>query len=267
MLTVSVNELPAGWLVYPYVTNEYRVNYSCVMALRSIFFMGHNEFFMIWTEIVPLMVFMRMFFVLVYTDTYADMDSFKQLLCNVMYSAAICCRSCSLVYHTFNCTSLKMNTALMNLDLIGIATNALGVPWIVYLYFEKHTIENAYMKMLICSYLFVFFWMYVENNLFHMRCFFTVKYFANRSNNNLFYLAIIGNIPTNMVVMYASSLSGYGRICLICGQLFLLSGFILFYRLKIPECIFGYNKLVYSHVMWHLFTFAGQYCFLLTAFY
>jgi predicted membrane channel-forming protein YqfA (hemolysin III family) len=264
---VSVNELPPGWLAYPYTDGEYRVNYSWKMALKSIIYTGHNEFWMIWTEIIPFFVFLWMYMKLLQTDTYSDMDSFKQLLCNIMYSAAICCRGCSFVYHTFNCTSLQMNTALMNLDLIGIATNALGVPWIAYLYFEKHTVENLYMKYVICSYFLVFFRMYIETNLFHIRCFLNVKYFADYSNNNLFYLAVVGNIPTNMVVLYASSLSDYGRMCLICGQLFLLFGFVLFYNLKLPECIFGYNKVMNSHVMWHMFTFAGQYCYLMTAFH
>lgn len=264
MKTLSLEQLPPGWLVYEYVPDEYRVNYSWKMAVRSIWYVRHNEFWMIWTEIVPLVVFLLMFCDLVHSDKYLQMDSFKQLLCNMMYFAAICCRCCSLIYHTFNCLSLKMNTALINLDLIGIATNALGVPWITYLYFEKHYVENLYVRYLICSYFLIFSWMFIQTNLFHLRCFFDAKYVAN---NDLLYLGIVGNIPTNMVVMYASSLTYNGRICLMCGQLFLLSGFVLFYRLKVPESVLGYHKLMNSHIFWHIFTFAGQYCFLLTAFW
>jgi predicted membrane channel-forming protein YqfA (hemolysin III family) len=264
MKTKNINELPQLWLVYPYTTDEYRVNYTWKMAIKSILFVGHNEIWMIWTEIIPLSVFIWMFYELAHTDKYSAMNSFKRVLCNIMYSAAICCRACSLFYHTFNCVSLKMNTALINVDLIGIATNALGVPWISYLYFETHTVENVYIEMIICSYFFFFTWMYINNNLFHIRCFLKSIYIAN---DNLLYLAIVGNVPTNMVIIYASSLSDYGRIFLLGGELFLLCGFILFYKLKLPESIIGYRKIVNSHIFWHIFTFFGQYCFLMTAFY
>jgi predicted membrane channel-forming protein YqfA (hemolysin III family) len=258
----TVSTLPQGWLAYPYTNSGYRVYYSWNMAVNSIFNFRHNEIWMIWSEIVPTMGFIWMFLSLVHTGVYAKMNATKQYFCIIMYFAGIFCRACSFVYHTFNCVSLKANQSLINIDYIGIATNSLAVPWISYLYFEYDAVDNIYIKHLMASYYLVFTWLYVETVMMYARGLIGGK---SMPIDNLIWLYVLGNIPTNIVVLFSSQPDAV-KMHLLQGQFCLVSGFLLFFHLKIPESIFGYSSLLNSHVFWHVFTALGQSQFLLTTF-
>jgi len=259
MYTISIHQLPGGWASYPYTDDGYRVNYTWKMAVKSILMYENNEFWMIWSEIL----FTAIFLYLYATTLYTDMSIVKQVCCNLMYSAAIFCRLCSFVYHTFNCLSVDMNRSLLNIDLIGIASNALGIPWVVCLYFDKHYDDSVYIKHLFGAYFLIFFWMYIDTNIYYIKSFLTRK---RAITNNLSSIYLVGNIMTGIVIMDDRQ-SDDVRFHLFQAQLYMISGYIFFYILRFPECCFGYSKIINSHLLWHVFTFIGQYCFIATVYF
>ena len=262
MHTLNVYQLPPGWLAYPYTKYGYRVNYNWVMALQSIFYYDHNEFWMIWTEIMFMGCFSWLYADILCSDIYQGMYMLKKVTCNLMYLAAIVCRLCSLTYHIFNCVSSEMNRSLINIDLIGIATNALGIPWVACLYFDKHHIESLFVKCLFAAYFLLLFLMYLDTNIYYIKSYMRRNYVIT---HNLLSLYLTSNIITGMVIFDVLQ-SNIIRLYLLQAQGYMFTGYILFYTLRFPECSFGYSKIMNSHLLWHVFTFIGQYCFVATVY-
>ena len=109
MVLDTIHTVPDGWSTYPYVVSGYRVNLGWAEALESVFSMRHNEFWMIWTDVVPIWVFAWMyvslppdsswqvclcmcpFCLVMHTTTSAPVDRLKL--------AGLCCPFC-LIMHT-----------------------------------------------------------------------------------------------------------------------------------------------------------------------
>ena len=246
MKVTAAHDLPVGWGQYPYTLNGYRVQYTFAQALRSVFHAQHNEFWMIWSDIAPSTAFTCMMY-------YADNDDRAKML---MFFGAISCRACSLVYHIFNCVSTEANRRLIYVDLVGIASNALGVPYVARTAsFNDTKWDTTWFLNIFCA-------MYVG----------CVLYFVLSANNHsaqklLVGLAVAGNLPTLYAITDAEQ-PPYVRLCLLSGLFWFAAGYVLFYAWAWPNRYMPSGsadfKWWHSHVLWHVSSALGQLSFLAT---
>jgi hypothetical protein len=257
MRSAEAQNLPLGWSTYPYTLSCYRVQYSWKGALASVFWRGHNEFWMIWTDIAPAILFSWMWRSIVLIIDEQERTDYRLILVSLMFFGALLCRSCSLLYHTFNCVSLAANHQHIYLDLIGIASNSLGVPWVSRLAFGDPLnarfsafFVGAYVLCTLCLFT------RVLNRPVHQQMV-------------LVALAALGNIPTICAVADASVPAAV-RVLLFLGPMFFGTGYVLFYVYRIPECFLPLGsadgRWWNSHVLWHVSSALGQLAFLCTAF-
>jgi predicted membrane channel-forming protein YqfA (hemolysin III family) len=244
----SLDQLPTGWCAYAYTRTGYRVNLSFSEATRSVFYWNHNEFWMIWTDVIPLCVFVTLL-------ARARPSS----LALGVHLGVIISRLFSCIYHIYNCCSLRASQRLINLDLIGIACMALGSPWLYSLANRAHEDVGfmAYTGVLA---------------IFYACC---VGLFAHCLFSNgvqrtewrqplLIVLAIIGNYP--VIQMDASHTAYLARSAVIL----FLCGYVVFFTLKFPERCFTHisfdGSLLNSHVLWHMTASGAQLCFVALTF-
>jgi predicted membrane channel-forming protein YqfA (hemolysin III family) len=254
----GLDELPAGWCAYPYTSEGYRVNLSFKAATRSIFYWNHNEFWMIWTDAMPLCVFLML------AVAHWRQNGFQLSLATGVHLGAILSRLCSCAYHVYNCCSLRANQRLIHLDLIGICCMAFGSPWLYAVANQLDTLSNnpgflAYTGTLAIQY----------------TC--CVGLFAHMLLSSaditkwrqplLVVLAITGNYP----VMRLDASHGASTPLARSAVLLLLWGYVVFYTLKFPERLFTSiafdGSVCNSHVLWHLAAAGAQLCFVAMTFF
>jgi len=240
-MLLSVDELPYGWGEYPF-----RVNLSCRSAVWSMFDRKQNEFWMIWTDIFPVCVFVFLFTMNVTSDPFMQ----RNALLIGLYLAVILSRICSGVYHVFNCVSLKVNRTLIKLDQIGICCMAMGAPWFFVIVNQSHL--GAY----ICILLSVF-----------SCCLLMIVTDSPLLQPALCVLAVIGNYPLLQIALSPALAIDLRLMSLMALNGFLL-GYVFFYLGKFPECLLPMGnadgRFWHSHVLWHVVTFVSQLLCVLT---
>ena len=247
----DLNTLPSGWCAYPHTTTGYRVNLSFSAATRSIFYTNHNEFWMIWTDLLPLCVFVALFAI------HWHQTGGKISLASGVHAGVVLSRLCSCTYHVYNCCSLRANQRLIYLDLIGICCMAFGSPWLFAVANgTNNPVFHVYIAILAIQY----------------AC--CVGLFARLllSNANmtrwtpwhqplLVGLAATGNFPALQI--HHTPLA---RLAVA----FFVGGYLFFYTLKLPECLFPHiafdGRIWNSHVLWHLAAAGAQLCFVVMTF-
>lgn len=257
--TNTRDDLPDGWIAYDYVRYGYRVNYSYRMAIASILSTKHNEFWIMWSDVFPMVFLLAM-----YEFATPQGNDYRTMARSVMFAGAIICRACSLIYHTFHCVSPRLNRDLVYLDLIGICSNALGVPWTVVGiagWDEGHPYTRAFLGIFMACYA-VCVGVFAYHLLGNGRRFSIIKEKGNEKNEAqgmVVSLAVLGCMPCVTAGFWS-------------GPLWFLAGYIVFYVGKFPESWistkceerFG-GEIWNSHVLWHLTTWAGQMCFICTS--
>lgn len=243
--------VPKGWLVYYKTTTGYRVHYSIYSALYSIFANNHNEFWKIWTDIFPIMYFICQFILY--------MKIHKIDLKYGLYFGIISSRICSLIYHIFNCISLRLNQTLIYIDLIGVANMAFGSPYIFITVFDsdKHLLKYSVLLLFTyCITVYVYLYMFFKNIPYHKTHFISQCLIVS--------LGIIGNAPLFYMIYtqeYRYSEYEYASIVI-------LFSYITFYLFNIPERFLctgaSDGKLWNSHVLWHIGVSVTQYLYLQT---
>ena len=233
------HELPPGWPKYPGILDGYRVNYTWKQSIASIFSRRHNEFWMIWTDLAPLLL-------LLLPWTVVHFDAVQNNSCatskRLVLQAIVACRMCSLLYHVFNCRSLLFSSRLAFVDLAGIACNAWGCCWV------GHMADTQKLAAAVC----------VASMYFCAACFVAViinPLSISWMQSILVLMAVAGNIPC-MLVLYTGMGPAWVRACLASGMLFFASGYQLFYRKQVVGR--------HSHACWHVATFLGQLSYLAT---
>jgi len=256
-------DLPVGWLTYEYIHKGYRVNYSIKAALCSIFYI-HNEFWMIWTDITPLIGYILMTYYWSLSDAYSSMSTFHKVMGYGGYLAAIMTRLCSSIYHIFNPVSLYTNQTLINVDYIGIIFMTCGFSW---LYIHAYDINNykdpKYIHFLswlipyfmVCN--FVFIWLLLTNN----------KKYKWVQMPIILSSAGIGTWISCLIIFDKNTNDDW-RYCCTIGISCFVFGYIVFYVLHFPECILKdtVHTIMYSHIWWHNIVTLGQVVFLQTTF-
>ena len=248
------DELPTGWCAYPHTSKGYRVNLSLETATRSMFYSNHNEFWMIWTDVMPLCVF------LVLAVAHLRQNGFQMSLATGVHTGAILSRLCSCAYHVYNCCSLRANQRLIHLDLIGICCMAFGSPWLYAVANRLETLDDpgflAYTGILAVQFaccVGLFAYMLLSNA--------DINGWTKWRQPLLVVLALTGNYP---VVQLDPSLGPSTTLARWAVFLFLW-GYVVFYTLKLPEGLFTRiafdGSVCNSHVLWHLTAAGAQLCF------
>jgi predicted membrane channel-forming protein YqfA (hemolysin III family) len=234
--TFMYEELPAQWPTNQYTLTGYRANIPFRTAALSILCTKHNEFWSIWTSIVPLAV-------LVYL-MLADASSHPIAVSGV-FIACITCQLCSVIYHTFHCVSLRATKALYNLDLAGVCCMAFGSPWLYM---------NAYGTSGLTIYMSTLFSLMIVCLMMLARA--TIRDEIAACEHWIIALSSLGNYPAlhRPITTLATAAA--------------FVGYLLFYRLHFPERFMrpgaADGKIWSSHVLWHCAVFASQLCFVMS---
>ena len=266
-LPLHINELPNGWCEYPFTLTGYRVDYSWKAATLSVFNRKHNEFWMIWSDIFPIIVFEYLYFVNRASESFQKRSLFLQCLVVGLYAAVILSRMCSCFYHIYNCVSLDMNQRLINLDLIGICFMALGSPWIFAIANKSDRFGDpsflAYIAVLLSSFcgciilLCLLFTGNVSGGWTRVR------------QPCLVILSIIGNFPAIQVGTDRGFSPVWRSLSLLAVGGFLL-GYAVFFAGRFPECLLPLGvadgKVWNSHVIWHIIASLAQLFYVMTTF-
>jgi len=257
---LNAHNLPEGWSAYPKTISGYRYNYSVKMALLSIFDKNHNEFWMIWSDLFPVMYFSWIFFN--HIMYHEKSDRFHEFFLSELYLSVISSRVCSLIYHVFNCISIKMNKTLIYIDYIGIANMAFSTPWLYIITFDVESYEDTYFVLYLscvmgaytsCIALYLYLFMnQISTDTIHLIC-----------QYSLISLALIAAFPIYYAAIFHDMDDGhYYRMWSSIG---LTTGYII-YSSGFPET-FLYDgvadgKIWNSHVLWHICVSVAQYLYI-----
>jgi len=142
----SVDECPAYLGDNEFVFAGYRVNYTVVMCLQSLFKL-HNETWNIWTHIFGFLLFFVLTFItpLVILEEPTPWDIF---IFSIFLVAAQCHMLFSAVFHTFNCySSPKCYEWRAKLDYCGISIMIVGsyYPPLYYGFSCYRTLKIVYL--------------------------------------------------------------------------------------------------------------------------
>ena len=232
----GISELPADWPASQFTLTGYRANIPLRSAALSILSTRHNEFWSIWTSIVPLAVFVYLML--------ADASS-QPLMVTGVFIACITCQLCSAIYHVFHCVSLRATKALYNLDLAGVCCMSLGSPWLYV---------TAYGTSGLMIYTSALFSLMIACLVMLTRA--TIRNEIAACEHWIIALSSLGNYPAlhRPITTLATAAA--------------FVGYLLFYRLHFPERFLrpgaADGKIWSSHVLWHCAVFASQLCFVMS---
>ena len=265
---LRIDELPAGWCTYPDTLTGYRVNFSIKAATKSIFDRRHNEFWMIWSDILPLCAFVVLFVVNIASETFEKRIFFSKCLVGGVFVAVIISRVCSSIYHIYNCYSLKVNQTMINLDLIGICCMAFGSPWV----FANANKIESFLDPRFLIYTSVLF------SIFAVCVLFLIFIFIDGGESSkwlkfrqpfLIVLAGLGNFPAIQLGANDDFPSTWRVLVLLAVAGFIV-GYSVFYICRVPEIFLkkgvSDGQIWNSHVIWHMVASTAQLCYILTTF-
>lgn len=222
----------------------------------------HNEFWMIWSDIFPLVLFCGVATEYYLSDGFYCQNGFYRVLTSLVLFAVVVSRACSLMYHVFHCLSVRTNQSLINLDLIGICQGALGAPYFMARLLKTSDWNDAYFQLYVC-------WMSVQ----YCTCIVAFGYLLCVDSQikcckgwamcNLLVLAVIGNAPI-LAIGVSPSFASNVRVYCLCGPAALGVGYMI-YSLHIPEAFLDAGqsdgRVWNSHVIWHNLVTISQLCF------
>jgi predicted membrane channel-forming protein YqfA (hemolysin III family) len=220
-----------------------RLQCSYAGAARSVF-QWHDETFMIWTDMLPLLVFVVLWVVNVASPLFADRDPFyKTLVCGV-YAAVVISRLCSLLYHVFKCVSQRAQCVLLNIDLTGISCMALGSPWLFAVANRVNTPAESSFICFCASILILFLACHVAG-----------------ASGQLILLAAVGNYPSVVIALDPTFVVVW-RVHASAALATIVIGYALFYSGRWPERNMPPGaadaKIWNSHVLWHMSASVSQ---------
>jgi hypothetical protein len=247
-------DLPSGWCEYPHTKDGYYVNYSLRTATCSIFCRKQNEFWMIWTDIVPTVVFLLLLVVILSSDQIQAKSHGEIWMIAGLLVAVTLSRLCSTLYHVYNYVFVPVNHALINLDLIGFTCMTFGSPWLFFTANPRSTSSSGIIYLSIMGFLFalslgIFGYLLVIEPL-------NSKLILLRQPL-LICLAIIGNFP-NLQIIFGPGFSSALRLLVAIGLFGLAIGYIGFNCMtKIPLAFLHYKSSQYFLKWHHLLVYYG----------
>lgn len=258
-------ELPQGWSTYPHTVSGYRVNYGAGEASRSVFQGNHNEFWMIWTDVAPGILFVIMFVVALSSPGFSQRPLFERWLVAGVFVSCIMCRAGSSIFHVYNCLSLRFNQTLIYVDLLGISCMAFGSPWIYAVASRSESFGDPDLMVYLC----------ILGATF-AACIGTFSVGLLRGAKlPWFWLpllvahAAVGNFP-GLKLAIDPGFPGIWRAFSLVGVMGFLVGYIFFYSLNVPERWMkpgtADGKWWNSHVIWHMCGVTSQLFYILSTF-
>jgi adiponectin receptor len=246
------NEAPEHLRINPYILNGYRVGYTPLMCLRSLF-MVHNQTGNVWSHLVGFLAFCVLA-THVYTAVLKDLWA-HQFVFALYVFGNFCCMCFSTTYHLMNCcVNKRVYEWTMFLDYFGVAVliTTSMLP-LVYFVFECYPLERMlYLGMVtvLGGTTLVLPW---------FPFFDTPKWFWRRLGL-FFLLGFSGLFPMAHATYMLPKNFTLGIVHLGMGLMLLLySTGVGFYVTKFPECWFPgkFDTWFQSHTVWHIFVVAA----------
>lgn len=263
-----LEHLPIGWCEYPDTLNGYRVNYSFLQASKSILDTRHNEVWMIWTDLIPCVLFLVLFLVFISSNAFKELDTFYRWMGSGIYLAVFLCRLFSGIYHIYNCVSIAINKTLINIDLIGICCMSFGSPWVFAVANKTESVGDTKFIAYLCV-LFGMFLLCVTCFSYVLMKKITSGWWMLARQPLLVSLALAGNAPS-FIVGFSAEFPTIWRTCFLVGPLGFVFGYVVFYISRFPECRCSKGaadgKVWNSHVIWHCIASIGQLFYVVTTF-
>ena len=155
-----------------------------------------------------------------------------------IHIACIICQLCSAIYHCFN----SLSPMLYNLDLTGICCMSIGSP---HLYLQAYGTDGLEVYVVVLSlFALICIWLIIRA---------TLRNEIATCEPWIVVLAAVGNYPAQCLP------------AAMVGAAIVLSAFVLFKSLHLPESLFpqypAAGKIWHSHVLWHCAVFSGQMCY------
>ena len=269
---VDLSDLPQGWETYPLTLSGYRVNLGWWGAFWSIFSANHNDFFLIWSDVLPLLAYLVVAFVHFGSSKFQAASSSLKALELGVFLGCIVCRSTSSFYHIFNATSLWTSQRLINVDLIGITFMSCVSPYF-YVLGDYTNLASADVD------LGASFWVYCST-LFFIQIVCILVFVCNLTLGEswlasvsrqpiLCLLSAWGNWAGFRIAInpaLSASLRAHCAISLVC----LLFGYVLCFMNQWPERFLrkgvADGKCWNSHVIWHGLLAVSQVSFIMVPF-
>ena len=252
----ALEDLPAEWARKPYIESGYRLNMGFSGSIRSVLDKSHNDFYEIWSDLVPLIVFLAIAFSQVSSGRFHSQCDYAKLLECGVYIGVITCRGLSGIYHIFNCCDIWSNKRMIYVDQIGITSMALVSPYFYALAQDHRSVCTAsesesfttytilLMSVALLSYMTFISALVLESD----------DWVVAAREPLLVTLAGIGNWAAIAVMIDGSKPTLLRTLC-GSGCVVLILGYLFFFTLRIPDRFLRAGTVDFkfwsSHVMWH----------------
>lgn len=250
MRCYDVGELPEGWATYPLTIKGYRCNYNFMDSLRSTIKREHNEYWMIWSDIVPLVIYVVLTIIYFVKSTEHKIDVIG------VFVGIILCRTASTIYHIFNSMNLWTSQRLVNVDLIGITCMAFTAPYFYSLGNLNASGEYTTILFTLQSICVI---MFISNMIIG-----ETEITREMRDPALVILALYANWSMVCIILNETISATVKYLCSV-SVVSLLVGYVACFRGCIPEVLCGCEgvgdgKIWNSHVIWHLSLFVSHMC-------
>ena len=261
------DKLPASWVEYPRTISGYRVNLGWKGSAQSILSSNHNEFYMIWSDLIPLVIYVILAMIHLSSTKFQNSSSNFKLLEFGIFFGIIISKFASSFYHVFNCVSLWTRQRLVNIDLIGITCMCFVTPYFLIIGDQSSMSADVVFTKDFVNYCIVLFAMqFLCSIVFFYNLIFgesSVAYLLRQPL--LCILAALGNWAA-VKIMISSTMSLSLRIHCGVSVICLLFGYVLCFMNQMPEVFFqkgvGDGKIWNSHVIWHGLLFIAHTSFI-----
>jgi len=244
-------DLPAWLQDNQYILSGYRVNFSCILCVKTLFY-KHNETWCIWTHIIGFLIF----FILSFVIPFIVLDS-PSLMDKLIFSIFLICAQLQMLfsslYHIFCCYSAQFYKWLAKLDYLGISIMIVGsyYPPLYYGFSCYPTWKIVYLSSIT----------FIGGIGVVVSC---VPVFATprfRIVRTVFFI-IFGSFAIFPIphLWVLNGLKYFWPIILgelAMGSLYLIGA--IFYSSRVPERYYPgkFDFGLSSHVIWHFFTIAA----------
>lgn len=203
-------------------------------------------FWLALSDVAPALAFACVY---LFSDEPGDKCS-RTGLRELMFVAAIACRLCSLAYHVAAHAQWHPER-LFYVDLIGICTNALGVPYSVLCHGEATARYSEAQRAFFVAWVLAAYMACVATFACGAMGLARIDYRVQQGM--IVALAVAGSLP-------CAAVSGS-----LVGPVLFAAGYALFYVGRFPERFVASvqpGAALHSHVLWHWASAAGQFSFL-----
>lgn len=133
----SITKLPDFLRFNQYIYNGYRLHFTRLQCVKSIFMIS-NETVNIWSHLIGALIFFYFSYQINHLLTHFEKSTVQDhVVVTTFCLSFICCLLFSACYHVFNCHSKESYEYCLRLDLVGISISLCGtyLPSIYYAFY------------------------------------------------------------------------------------------------------------------------------------